>query len=435
VADGRLRVEGIPALSPDTPLASGLRMRHFIHRHEPPVPAGSVTVVGITEDLVAVHKPHGMPVHVAGQYRKNTVLGILSAERPELLPLLPAHRLDRPVSGVLLFARNSVAADVLRLKIQRHEVEKVYVARVQGAFPATGADGGPLVVSRAPLGWDPATNMAFEAEVTIDEPTAEAEAEVAVEAAGVAREAGQEGGGGGGGAAAEEEEAGAPAAAAPDGALSRKQKKKRARPSKEERVAAARAAAAAAAAADPRAASRHAETRFRLLHVAPDGLTSIVECRPQTGRTHQIRVHLAGLGHPVANDEQYGGRYAGPISSRTLARQLGVSWEDLARERGDGPRSVYQPAAVAAAAAEAPAAPAAPEGVRAGDAFRGAPAFEAPPALHDPHCAHCPYFTPLDYPTDLRPLWLHARTYECQEWAFTAEPPAWADPEWTPTLP
>jgi 23S rRNA-/tRNA-specific pseudouridylate synthase len=67
-------------------------MRHFIHRHEPPVPAGSITVIGQSEDAVAVCKPHGMPVHVGGQYRKNTVLGILTAEQPDLGPLLPIHR-------------------------------------------------------------------------------------------------------------------------------------------------------------------------------------------------------------------------------------------------------------------------------------------------------------------------------------------------------
>ena len=45
-------------------------------------------------------------------------------------------------------------------------------------------------------------------------------------------------------------------------------------------------------------------TAFRLLGSV--GNYSIVEARPETGRTHQIRVHLAGLGHPIVCDELYG---------------------------------------------------------------------------------------------------------------------------------
>ncbi|GAB6390857.1 MAG: ribosomal large subunit pseudouridine synthase A RluA [Treponematales bacterium] len=45
-------------------------------------------------------------------------------------------------------------------------------------------------------------------------------------------------------------------------------------------------------------------TRFVLLGSA--GNFSIVEALPETGRTHQIRVHLAALGHPVVCDELYG---------------------------------------------------------------------------------------------------------------------------------
>jgi RluA family pseudouridine synthase len=36
------------------------------------------------------------------------------------------------------------------------------------------------------------------------------------------------------------------------------------------------------------------------------GMASLVACYPKTGRTHQIRVHMAGIGHPVLGDFQYG---------------------------------------------------------------------------------------------------------------------------------
>jgi RluA family pseudouridine synthase len=48
-----------------------------------------------------------------------------------------------------------------------------------------------------------------------------------------------------------------------------------------------------------------AVTDFRVLARGPD--TTLVECRPRTGRTHQLRVHLAALGHPIRGDAVYGG--------------------------------------------------------------------------------------------------------------------------------
>jgi RluA family pseudouridine synthase len=48
-------------------------------------------------------------------------------------------------------------------------------------------------------------------------------------------------------------------------------------------------------------------TDVRHLRSFPDG-TSLVECTLHSGRRHQIRCHLAWLGHPIANDETYGGR-------------------------------------------------------------------------------------------------------------------------------
>ena len=49
---------------------------------------------------------------------------------------------------------------------------------------------------------------------------------------------------------------------------------------------------------------REAVTHYRVLERFP-GFT-LVECRLETGRTHQIRVHMAHIGHPVAGDPVYG---------------------------------------------------------------------------------------------------------------------------------
>lgn len=65
---------------------------------------------------------------------------------------------------------------------------------------------------------------------------------------------------------------------------------------------------------DPRR-GKETETRFQLLAVA--GARSLVEARPVTGRTHQIRVHLLEAGHPIVGDPLYGPAHASqPDSSR-----------------------------------------------------------------------------------------------------------------------
>lgn len=50
---------------------------------------------------------------------------------------------------------------------------------------------------------------------------------------------------------------------------------------------------------------RHATTHYKVLERF--GYVTLVECRLETGRTHQIRVHMRYAGHPVFNDEVYGG--------------------------------------------------------------------------------------------------------------------------------
>lgn len=66
-------------------------------------------------------------------------------------------------------------------------------------------------------------------------------------------------------------------------------------------------------------------TSWKILSTCKGG--SLLECRPQTGKTHQIRVHLSDLGHPVLGDVIYGDREgAGSKAIRTLLHAKSYSF-------------------------------------------------------------------------------------------------------------
>ncbi|KIW33722.1 uncharacterized protein PV07_00550 [Cladophialophora immunda] len=211
--------------------------------------------------MIVIDKPAGVPVHPAGRYNYNSVVEIMKAERHFSFKPLPCNRLDRLTSGVMFIGKTSKEAEAISEKLRGRTVRKEYVARVKGRFPdGEGWDG------------DPMRGGVVKCEESILQ-------------------------------------------ISPIVGLNR-----------------------------ARASGKSAKTLFRRLAYYPhnprptanseatpnshgsstDGQTiaqpasaisgtenegySIVHCLPLTGRTHQIRVHLQFLGHPITNDPIYSNR-------------------------------------------------------------------------------------------------------------------------------
>eukprot|EP00039_Didymoeca_costata_P021552 m.344845 g.344845 ORF g.344845 m.344845 type:complete len:390 (+) comp25262_c0_seq1:178-1347(+) len=185
------------------------------HRHEPEVLDTPIVIIQKHPELVVVRKPATMPVHPIGRFKRCSLINVLKYTYPELGDLFICHRLDRLVSGCMVFARNKDVAKILATCFAKGQVEKTYVARVLGDFPDD--------------------HITVEHSIGLISETPPVYGKVP------------------------EDKGGKPAC-----------------------------------------------TSFALLKSLGDG-TSLVYCYPKTGRTHQIRVHLASTGHPIANDLKYGG--------------------------------------------------------------------------------------------------------------------------------
>lgn len=131
---------------------------------------------------------------------------------------------------------------------------------------------------------------------------------------------------------------------------------------------------------------KEAETRFRVLETR--GTLTLVEAFPLTGRTHQIRVHLATDDLPVLGDDLYGGAARVPLALRAVALEyqdpftrravrIRAPVDDFLREYGFGPGGTpASPAPATNAAAEEVPTPA-PTPTRMGEPTATAPSPRA----------------------------------------------------------
>ena len=87
---------------------------------------------------IAVNKPAGMLVHRSWLDKHETRFAVQTLRDQIGQHVYPVHRLDRPTSGVLLFALDTEAARLLTQQFENKTIEKTYWAIVRGHLPSDG---------------------------------------------------------------------------------------------------------------------------------------------------------------------------------------------------------------------------------------------------------------------------------------------------------
>lgn len=144
IEDGFVTLDGEVATKPGQRLE---RPATIAVRIPPPGPAGNLPqaipldIIFENDDLLVVNKPAGMVVHPAAGHSQGTLVNAVLGHAPDLDGVGDAqrpgivHRLDRDTSGLIVVAKNDAAHRELQRQFKDREVEKVYLALVDGHLP------------------------------------------------------------------------------------------------------------------------------------------------------------------------------------------------------------------------------------------------------------------------------------------------------------
>jgi 23S rRNA pseudouridine1911/1915/1917 synthase len=113
----------------------------YPRRPEKPLPENAALPVLFEDaDYLIISKPSGLLSHPTDKIQLHTVLGVLRHCRPDIARFHLLHRLDRETSGVLALGKTVQAARSWTQAMERHEIQKEYLALVHGVAP----DGGEI---------------------------------------------------------------------------------------------------------------------------------------------------------------------------------------------------------------------------------------------------------------------------------------------------
>jgi len=147
IASQDVLLNGHPTQASDK-LHAGDKVRYMaLKTKEPPVPT-EIPALFEDEDLLVVNKPSHIPVHPSGRYLRNTMIHVLQKQRSHKLLFL-AHRLDRETTGVCVLTKSHLAKEKVYWQFFNSEVEKTYWALVWGEVsPRSGIVDAPIGTAR-----------------------------------------------------------------------------------------------------------------------------------------------------------------------------------------------------------------------------------------------------------------------------------------------
>lgn len=104
----------------------------------------NLTIIYQDEYMVAIHKPAGLLVHRSPIDKHETQFAVQMTRDLIGQPVFPVHRLDKPTSGILLFALDSDTARQLGEQFMQHSMQKTYLAICRGWAHPAGTIDKPL---------------------------------------------------------------------------------------------------------------------------------------------------------------------------------------------------------------------------------------------------------------------------------------------------
>jgi RluA family pseudouridine synthase len=130
---GRVRVNGEVEKNARRELDAGELVEVGQKAVQPALPPG-LAILHEDDDVIVVLKAHGLLTVATERERETTAQAYLNGYLKEKGGgrIHVVHRIDRETSGVLVFAKNFAAREALKEKFAVHEVERVYVAIIEG---------------------------------------------------------------------------------------------------------------------------------------------------------------------------------------------------------------------------------------------------------------------------------------------------------------